>query len=81
MSDYRFEAHATIRAGERERRVDGTRLQLVDVVLSDRGSVAAADGTEHRRPDVICPLRPVEARALAERLLALAAEAEERTPR
>jgi hypothetical protein len=81
MTDHRFEAHATIRAGERERRVDGSGLQLVRVVLTDAGTVAAPDGSEHQRPDVICPLRPSEARQLAERLLALAAHAEARTAR
>jgi hypothetical protein len=81
MSDLRFEAHATIRPGERERRIDGSGLQLVRVVLSDGGTVVAPDGTEHQRHDVICPLRPSEARHLAAQLLALAAQAEERTPR
>jgi hypothetical protein len=80
MTDHRFEAHATINPGERERRVDGTGLQLVRVVLTDDGTVVAADGTEHQRPDVICPLRPSEARQLATQLLALATQAESRTP-
>jgi hypothetical protein len=81
MSDHRFEAHATIRLGERERRIDGSGLQLVRVVLSDDGTVVSPDGGEHQRPDVICPLRPSEARQLAARLLALAAQAEETTAR
>jgi hypothetical protein len=82
MTDqHRFEAHATIRRGEHERLLDGNGLQLVRVVLSDDGTVLAPDGSEHRRPDVICPLRPSEARRLAERLLALAARAEQITAR
>ena len=81
MSDMRFEAHATVRAGDHERRIDGSGLQLVRVVLSDGGTVVAPNGTEHQRPDVTCPLRPSEARQLAERLLVLATQAEEITPR
>jgi hypothetical protein len=81
MNDYRFQAHATIRLGEHERWVDGSGLQLVRVVLSDGGTVVAPDGSEHQRFDVICPLRPIQARQLADRLLALAAQAEQRTPR
>jgi len=81
MTDLRFDATATIRPGERERRIDGSGLQLVRVVLSDDGPVVAPDGTERRRPDVICQLRPSEARQLAERLLALAARAEQASQR
>lgn len=77
MTDHRFQAHAAIRPGEQERLVDGSGLQLVRVVLSDDGTVVAPDGSEHRRPDVICPLRPGQARELAHRLLALATHAEE----
>jgi hypothetical protein len=78
----RYEAHATLRSGECERRIDGSGLQLVRVILTDGGIVVAPDGTEHRRPDVICHLRPSEARELAERLLALADQADlERTAR
>lgn len=81
MTDHRFEAHATIRLGEHERRIDGSGLQLVRVVLCDGGTVVAPDGNEHQRSDVICPLRPAEARQLAERLLALAAQAQRTTAR
>ncbi|MCA1679959.1 MAG: hypothetical protein LC777_13945 [Actinobacteria bacterium] len=76
MTDHRFEAHATIRPGEHEHRLDASGLQLVRVVLSDDGPVAAPDGSEHQRPDVVCPLRPSQARGLAARLLALAEHAE-----
>ena len=71
---HRFEAHATIKPGEHELTPAGERVQLVRVVLSDDGPVIAGggDGPEHRRPDVICPLRPSDARRLAHRLLELA---------
>jgi hypothetical protein len=71
---HRFEAHATITPGEHEHTVDGTPLQLVRIVLTDAGPVLAdgGNGPEQRRPDVVCPLRPSEARALAARLLELA---------
>jgi hypothetical protein len=71
---HRFEAHATITPGEHEHTIDGTALQLVRIVLTDNGPVIADGGAgpEHRRPDVVCPLRPSEARALAARLLELA---------
>jgi hypothetical protein len=78
---HRFQAHAAIRRGEHETRIDGSGLQLVRVVLCDDGTVLAPDGSEHQRPDVVCPLRPNEARRLAERLLALAAQAEQITAR
>jgi hypothetical protein len=80
---HRFEAHATIKPGEHESRIDGTAIQLVRVVLTDGGPVIAADGAERRRPDVVCPLRPSEARQLAARLVELAdhATAIERTSR
>jgi hypothetical protein len=71
---HRFEAHATIEPGERELNLAGARVQLVRVVLSDDGPVIAdgGDGPEHHRPDVVCPLRPDDARRLAARLLELA---------
>jgi hypothetical protein len=71
---HRFEAHATIEPGEHELNLAGRRVGLVRVVLTDDGPVTAdcGDGPEHHRPDVICPLRPSDARALAHRLLELA---------
>ena len=69
---HRFEAHATIKPGEHELNVDRERVQLVRVVLTDDGPVIAADGAERRRPDVVCLLRPSEARQLAARMLELA---------
>ena len=59
MTDHRFEAHAAVKPGERERRVDGTSVRLVRVVLSDGGTVVdPTDGRERQRPDVVCALRP-----------------------
>lgn len=71
---HRFEAHATIEPGEHERGLAGARVQLVRVVLTDNGPVIAdgGDGPEHHRPNVVCPLRPNDARRLAARLLELA---------
>lgn len=70
---HRFEAHATLRPGEHELNVDHEHVQLVRVVLTDNGPVIDAGGEhEHRRPDVVCPMRPAAARALAQRLLDLA---------
>lgn len=71
---HRFEAHATIKPGEDELNLAGQRVQLVRIELTDEGPVIAdgGDGPEHRRPDVVCPLRPADARALALRLLELA---------
>jgi len=60
--------------------VDGRRSQLVTLTLTDAGPVTTPDGTDYERPDVICPLRPGEARALAGRLMRLADEAH-RIPR
>ena len=79
MTDHRFYAHASINEGENERRVDGSALQLVRVVLRDDGPVSDSDGVDHQRPDVICPLRPTEARVLGRRLLALAEHADQLT--
>lgn len=80
---HRFQAHATIAPGEHEHTVGGTALQLVRVVLTDDGPVIAdgGDGPEIHRPDVVCPLRPSEARALAQRLLELADHATTTTER
>jgi hypothetical protein len=71
---HRFEAHATLKPSEHELNLAGERVQLVRVVLTDDGPVIAdgGDGPQHHRPDVVCPLRPADARALAHRLLALA---------
>jgi len=72
MTDHRFEATATITPGEHERCPGGTLIGLVRVILTDAGPIARDDGSSHERPDVICPLRPSEARQLAARLLTLA---------
>jgi len=55
--------------------IDGRLMQLVTLTLTDAGPVAMPDGTDHQRPDVICPLRVSEARLLATRLIELADQA------
>jgi hypothetical protein len=80
MIDHRYQARADVVAGECELCVDGRRSQLVTLTLTDAGSITRPDGTDHQRPDVICPLRASEARALAFALTRLAEDAD-RTPR
>ncbi len=75
MTDHRYEAHATI-SGECELSVDGRLMALVTLTLTDAGPVTLPDGTDHQRPDVICPLRSCEARSLAARLIELADQAQ-----
>jgi hypothetical protein len=72
MIDHRFEVHASIEPGECELLLDGSRTQLVRVVLTDAGPITRDDGSSYERPDVVCPLRPREARERALRLLELA---------
>jgi hypothetical protein len=79
MTDHRYDAHAAL-AGEREQVLDGHLIELVTLTLTDAGPVAGLDGSEHHRPDVICPLRPSQARALAGRLLKLADHADRTRP-
>jgi len=80
---HRFEAHATIEPDEHELNLAGQRVQLVRVVLTDDGPVIAdgGDGPEIHRPDVVCPLRPSDARQLAQHLLELADHATQETRR
>jgi hypothetical protein len=75
MTEHRYEARADIVGGECELSVDGRLVQLVTLTLTDAGPLTMPDGTDHRRPDVICPLRASEARLLATRLIELADEA------
>jgi hypothetical protein len=79
MIEHRYEARADIVAGECELAVGGRLIGLVRLTLTDAGPITMPDGTDHYRPDVICPLRTSEARALAGRLLELADQAH-RTP-
>jgi len=76
MTDHRYEAHATIVPGACEFVVGGHLTQLVTLTLTDSGPVTMPDGTDHERPDVICPLRTSEARSLAGRLIELADQAQ-----
>ena len=76
MSTHRFEALARIEPDRSESLIDRSHLQLVTVALTDAGTVADRDGREHTEPDVLCHLRPEEARELAFCLLCLAEHAE-----
>ncbi len=75
MTDHRYEARADVVPDACELGVDGRLMQLVTLTLTDAGPVAIPDGTDHQRPDVICPLRVSEARLLATRLIELADQA------
>jgi hypothetical protein len=77
MAEHRFEAHATLTPGEHELLVGGGQLQLVTVALGDGGPICRDDGASLQRADVVCPLRPAEARALAARLTELADRADD----
>jgi hypothetical protein len=72
---FRFAAHARIEIPECELLPDGRQLQLVRLALTNDGPVIAVNGEEVDQPEVICPLRPQEARELAHALLALADQA------
>ena len=72
MTEHRYEANAEIVPGECELSVCGQLLQLITLTLSDAGPITMPDATDTHRPDVICPLRPGEARQLAHRLHELA---------
>jgi hypothetical protein len=76
MTIHRFEARADAAPGEYEPALDGGRIALVTLTLTDAGPVTRPDGTDHHRPDVICQLRASEARSLADRLLELADDAD-----
>ena len=80
MTIHRYEARADVVAGECELCIDGRPSQLVTLTLTDAGAVTRPDGSDYERPDVICPLRPGEARSLASRLMRLADDAD-RIPR
>jgi hypothetical protein len=75
MTEHRYEARADIVPGECELAIGGRLIQLVTLTLTDAGPITMPDGTDHQCPDVICPLRTGEARALARRLLELADQA------
>ena len=79
MTEHRYEARADIVAGACELGVDRHAIQLVTLTLTDAGPITRPDGSDHERPDVICPLRASEARLLAGRLLELADHAPELT--
>jgi hypothetical protein len=71
MTEQRYEAHADIVPGERERSIDAHQTALIALTLTDTGPITVPD-SDHEQPDVICSLRPSQARALAHRLTCLA---------
>lgn len=71
MTEHRYQADAVL-AGARELGIGGRLLALITLTLTDAGPTTLPDGTDVVRPDVICPLRPAEARQLADRLHQLA---------
>jgi hypothetical protein len=80
MTEHRYEARADIFAGEHERALDRSLIQLVTLTLTDAGQITMPDGSTDHRSDIICPLRSGEARSLAGRLLELADHADHTGP-
>jgi hypothetical protein len=80
MTEHRYEARADIVAGECERALDRSLLQLVTLTLTDAGQITMPDGSTHHRSDISALLRSGEARTLAGRLLALADHADHTGP-
>lgn len=66
--EYRQEVHVYVKEGETEGRLYGGHLQLIRITLSDGGSYERQDGSIVNPPDVICTMRPDDARRLIERL-------------
>jgi hypothetical protein len=63
MTEHRHQAHADI--------IDRHPIALIALMLTDTGPITVPDNSDER-PDVICSLRPSQARALARRLTRLA---------
>jgi hypothetical protein len=74
--DYRSEARVTIKPGETLGLVGGGSLQLIRIVLADEGPIELENGALRDQPDVICTLRPEDARRRANELLQAAERAE-----
>lgn len=66
--EYRLEARVVVKQGETAGRIGGGHLQLIRLVLTDGGSHEREDGTIANPPDVVCTLRPDDARRLIQRL-------------
>jgi hypothetical protein len=78
MTEHRYQAHADIVPLKRDPRIDKHPFALITLTLTDTGPITVPD-TDHERADVICSLRPSQARALAHRLTRLAERAGQRT--
>ncbi len=74
--EYRNEARVKIKIGETASLVGGGGLQLIRLVLTDEGPLAQEDGSIIEQPEVICTMRPEEARRRAIELLHAAERAE-----
>ena len=76
QNEYRLEARAATKPGETEGRLYGGHIQLVRVVLSDGGPHEREDGTIVHPADVLCTMRPQDARRHAIEVLQAAERAE-----
>ncbi len=81
IAEQRHDVHATITPGAHERVLAGARLQLISIALTDLDPAIAPGEDPGQRPDVICHLRPSEARELANRLQELADHADRESQR
>lgn len=70
------EARVRIKPGETASMVGGGGLQLIRLVLTDEGPLAQEDGSTIKQPEVICTMRPEEARRRAIELFQAAERAE-----
>ncbi len=76
VDEHRLGVEVAVEPDEPGGRVDGSAVRLVRVVLTENGPVTREDGTTYHRPDVVCPMRPGDARELAGRLAEAATRAE-----
>lgn len=80
-TEHRHEAHATLTPGAHEHGVGGARLRLVSIALTDHDPATAVPDGHAQQADVICQLRPSEARQLATQLQELADHADRESHR
>ena len=74
--EHRNEARVRIKPGETASILGGGSLQLIRLVLTDEGPLTQEDGSTIEQPEVICTMRPEEARRRAIELLQAAERAE-----
>jgi hypothetical protein len=80
MRELRWDITAAVEAGQTERLIDGSSLQLVTVIVSDPPP-DPDDPLTRSRPPAVVTLRPRDARELAFCLLELAEQADQLSPR